>query len=45
MLIASRKIPVLKQYKYPLWIEAAGWLVVVLMGSMSIYALIESVTK
>ena len=34
MLIASRKIPVLKQYKYPLWIEIAGWFVVVLMGSM-----------
>jgi Mn2+/Fe2+ NRAMP family transporter len=45
MLIASRKIPVLKQYKYPLWIELAGWLVVVLMGSMSIYALIESILK
>jgi Mn2+/Fe2+ NRAMP family transporter len=45
MLIASRRIPVLKQYKYPLWIEAAGWLVVVLMGSMSIYALIESILK
>jgi Mn2+/Fe2+ NRAMP family transporter len=45
MLIASRKIPVLKQYKYPLWIELAGWLVVLLMGSMSIYALIESILK
>jgi Mn2+/Fe2+ NRAMP family transporter len=45
MLIASRRIPALKQYKYPLWIEMAGWLVVVLMGSMSIYALIEAVTK
>jgi len=36
---------VLKQYKYPLWIEIAGWLVVVLMGSMSIYALIEAIIK
>jgi Mn2+/Fe2+ NRAMP family transporter len=45
MLIASRKIPVLKQYKYPLWIELAGWLVVALMGSMSIYALIEALSK
>jgi Mn2+/Fe2+ NRAMP family transporter len=45
MLIASRKIPVLKQYKYPLWIEIAGWLVVALMGSMSIYALIEAISK
>lgn len=45
MLIASRKIPVLKQYKYPLWIEAAGWLVVILMGSMSVYALIDTLLK
>jgi Mn2+/Fe2+ NRAMP family transporter len=45
MLIASRRIPILKQYKYPLWIEAAGWLVVALMGSMSVYALIESFMK
>jgi Mn2+/Fe2+ NRAMP family transporter len=45
MLIASRRIPVLKQYKYPLWIELAGWLVVVLMGSMSIYALIETIIQ
>jgi Mn2+/Fe2+ NRAMP family transporter len=45
MLIASRRIPVLKQYKYPLWIELAGWLVVLLMGSMSIYALIETIIQ
>jgi Mn2+/Fe2+ NRAMP family transporter len=41
MLIASRKLPVLKQYKYPIWIEVSGWLVVVLMGSMSVFAVIE----
>ena len=45
MLIASRRIPILKQYKYPLWIEAAGWIVVALMGSMSVYALIDSFIK
>jgi Mn2+/Fe2+ NRAMP family transporter len=45
MLIASRKIPILKQYKYPFWIEVAGWLVVVLMGSMSIYALVDTWVK
>ncbi len=45
MLIASRRIPILKQYKYPLWIEASGWIVVALMGSMSVYALIESFMK
>lgn len=45
MLIASRRIPILKQYKYPLWIEAAGWLVVIIMGSMSIYALVDTFMK
>ena len=41
MLIASRKLPVLKQFKYPLWIELSGWAVVLLMGSMSVFAVIE----
>ena len=41
MLIAGRKLTVLKQYKYPLWMEAAGWLVVILMGGMSVFALID----
>jgi Mn2+/Fe2+ NRAMP family transporter len=41
MLLASRKLPVLKQFKYPLWIELSGWAVVVLMGSMSVFAVIK----
>jgi len=41
MLVASRKIPVLKQFKYPLWIELSGWAVVILMGSMSVYAIVS----
>jgi Mn2+/Fe2+ NRAMP family transporter len=41
MLLASRKLPVLKQFKYPLWIELSGWPVVVLMGSMSVFAVIK----
>jgi Mn2+/Fe2+ NRAMP family transporter len=44
MLIASRKLPVLTKYKYPIWIQISGWLVVVLMGTMSIFAIIEKVT-
>ncbi len=40
MLIASRKLPLLKQFAYPLWIELSGWGVVVLMGTMSVYAAI-----
>jgi len=45
MLIASRKLPVLKQFKYPLWIELSGWTVVVLMGSMSVFAVIEKMAS
>ena len=41
MLIASRKLPVLKQYKYPVWIELSGWIVVLLMGGMSVFAVVE----
>ena len=43
MLIAGRKLPILKQFKYPLWIEIAGWIVVGVMGSMSVFALIEQI--
>jgi len=41
MLIAGRKLPVLKQYKYPIWMEAMGWMVVAMMGTMSVLALIQ----
>ena len=45
MLIAGRRLPILKQFKYPLWIEIAGWLVVAIMGTMSVFALIEQIGK
>jgi Mn2+/Fe2+ NRAMP family transporter len=45
MLIAGRKLPILKQFKYPLWIEIAGWIVVGVMGTMSVFALIEQIGK
>lgn len=41
MLIASRKLPILKQFAYPYWIQISGWLVVVIMGTMSVFAVIE----
>ena len=43
MLIASRKLPILKQYAYPIWIQLSGWLVVLIMGSMSVFAVIEKI--
>ena len=45
MLIASRRIPALKLFKYPIWMEVAGWLVVLIMGSMSVIAMLEAFTK
>ncbi len=45
MLIAGRRLPILKQFKYPLWIEIAGWLVVAVMGTMSVLALIDQIGK
>ena len=45
MLIASRKLPALKQFKYPIWIELMGWMVVAIMGSMSILALMEQLNS
>lgn len=45
MLSAGRKLPILKQFKYPLWIEITGWLVVGVMGTMSVFALIEQIGK
>lgn len=43
MLIASRKITILKQYAYPIWIQLSGWVVVLLMGTMSVFAVIEKI--
>ncbi len=45
MLIAGRRLPILKKFKYPLWIEVMGWLVVAVMGTMSIFALLEQLKK
>jgi Mn2+/Fe2+ NRAMP family transporter len=45
MLIASRKLPTLKQFKYPMWIELMGWMVVAIMGSMSVLALMEQINS
>jgi Mn2+/Fe2+ NRAMP family transporter len=41
MLIAGRKLPILKQYRYPIWVQLSGWMVVLIMGTMSVFAVIE----
>lgn len=45
MLIAGRRLPILKKFKYPLWIEVMGWIVVLVMGTMSVFALLEQLKK
>jgi len=35
ILLASRKASIVKDYKHPLWLQAAGWLVVIIMTVFS----------
>ena len=45
LLVASTKIKLMKGYKHPLWMQVAGWLVVLAMGWMSCAAIAEWLTK
>jgi Mn2+/Fe2+ NRAMP family transporter len=39
ILLASRKSSILKNYKHPVWMQVAGWLVVLIMTGFSIQTL------
>ena len=39
ILFASRKAAIVNQYRHPWWMIVAGWVVVVALGLMSVYAL------
>jgi Mn2+/Fe2+ NRAMP family transporter len=41
ILIAATKTSLMKEYKHPLWMQLAGWIVVFLMSGMSIAALLH----
>lgn len=41
LLIASRKPQLMRNYKHPLWMQVAGWVVVMAMGWMSIVAIMD----
>ena len=41
LLIASRKTKLMKGYRHPLWMQLAGWVVVVVMGWMGAMAVAE----
>lgn len=39
VLVAARRPALLGGYRHPLWLQAAGWAVVALMGGLSVAAL------
>lgn len=41
ILIAASKTRLMKGYQHPVWMQAAGWLVVTLMGTMSVLSLLK----
>lgn len=43
VLIASRKASIVGDYRHPLWLQIAGWLVVLIMAGFSIVTLATSV--
>ena len=42
VLVASANVRLMKGYKHPIWMQAAGWLVVAVMGSLAIVAIHET---
>lgn len=45
MLIAAANRTLMKGYRHPLWMQAAGWLVVAVMGYMGAIALLNDLPK
>ena len=45
MLIAATKSRIMKGYKHPLWMQLAGWIVVLVMSWMGYIIIEETVTK
>jgi Mn2+/Fe2+ NRAMP family transporter len=45
ILIASTKSRLMKNYKHPLWMQAAGWIVVMVMGIMGVKAIVTDLPK
>ncbi|MEQ1923946.1 MAG: NRAMP family divalent metal transporter [Pyrinomonadaceae bacterium] len=43
VLLASRKASIVGEYRHPLWLQIAGWLVVLIMAGFSIVTLVGSV--
>jgi len=45
ILIAATKSSIMKGYKHPVWMQVAGWIVVVVMSYMSIITVQHSINK
>ncbi len=45
LLVACTKIKLMKGYRHPLWMQAAGWIVVLVMGWMGCMAITEWLSK
>lgn len=45
ILVAATRKTLMKNYKHPLWMQLSGWLVVTVMGWMSVLALIDWIKK
>ena len=41
LLVGVTRPALMKGYRHPLWMQVAGWLVVVVMGAMSIRAFMD----
>lgn len=42
VLIVSRNRDIIGSYRHPLWLQVIGWVVVVVMGAMSLYSLVSA---
>ena len=45
ILIAATRSDIMKNYKHPAWMQIVGWIVVIVMGYMSVYSIVESIKK
>ncbi len=45
LLVACTKARLMKGYRHPLWMQAAGWMVVLVMGWMGCQAIADWITK
>jgi Mn2+/Fe2+ NRAMP family transporter len=45
LLVACTKARLMKGYHHPLWMQAAGWMVVLVMGWMGCQAIADWITK